>query len=468
MTKQSRARLIYLIVYLAYTSIYISRISLSVAETSLEALGIFDAAGYGVIGGLFSTVYSVGRLVNGTIGDKAPPWLMLTVGLGVGGLSCLLIGFLPPYVGILLLWGVNAYAQSMLWSSVLCVVSSIYRGPRLKRMTSLMVTAVAAGNIISILLSGWIITAFGVRLAFIVPGSLNILLGAVVFFATRRLDGAGDESALEPDGGSASADNLSLDKPGRCVSESQIGDSAQCSEALMEESGEGSVGARVESAPPTTAATGTKHFSILELIKNRDLLLMSIPSVLHGVMKENVTVWMVAYIAYAFGTNLGESAWYVMLIPIIGLVGRLSYPALLKLSGGNENSVSLLGFRIAAFASVLLLFRGLGVAVAVILLGLVYAASSVVNTSITSIYPMSYLKTGNVSSVSGILDFASYLGAGLSSALYGVIIKYFGYEPMFISWAVCSIVSLLVIGLINRLRRKALVAGGGEELTTDA
>ena len=179
-------------------------------------------------------------------------------------------------------------------------------------------------------------------------------------------------------------------------------------------------------------------------------------------MKENVTVWMVAYIAAAFGTNLGESTWYVMLIPIIGLAGRLIYPALLKLFGGNENSVSLLGFRIAAFASVLLLFRGLGVVVAVILLGAVYAASSVVNTSITSIYPMSYLKTGNVSSISGLLDFASYLGAGLSSALYGVVIKYFGYEPMFISWAACSVASLIVIGVINRLRNRASMTADRE------
>jgi sugar phosphate permease len=68
---------------------------------------------------------------------------------------------------------------------------------------------------------------------------------------------------------------------------------------------------------------------------------------------------------------------------------------------------------------------------------------------------MSYLKSGNVSSVSGILDFASYLGAGISSALYGVIIKYFGYEPMFISWGIISIISIFVIGLINKLRKRS-------------
>ena len=389
----AKKRLIYLFVYLAYTSIYISRVNLSVAETSLEALSLFDAAGYGLIGGLFSTVYSVGRLVNGRIGDKAPPWLMMTVGLTFAGLSNLCIGLLPPYIGILLLWCTNAYAQSMLWSSVLCVVSSIYEGPRLKRMTSLMVTAVASGNIIAILLGGWLIGAFGVSAAFLVPGALNLVLGAVVLISTRHIRPAESE-------------------------------------------------ARVKS-----------HVPLLSLLKSRDMLLMCIPSVLHGVMKENVTVWMVVYAAAVYGADLSESAYYVLLIPVIGLIGRLSYPFTLRLAGERENTVAIFGFGLCLLASVMLLFTSFGLAAAVIALGVVYASTSIVNTSITSIYPMRYLASGNVSSVSGLLDFASYLGAGISSAIFGVVIKNYGYRPMFISWIVAAAISLGALMLVNYFRK---------------
>ena len=383
-----------MIVYLAYTSIYISRVNLSVSETALEALSLFDAAGYGLLGGLFSTVYSVGRLVNGRIGDKAPPWLMLTVGLSVAGLANICIGFLPPYIGILLLWCTNAYAQSMLWSSVLCVVSSIYNGPHLKRMTSLMVTAVATGNILAILLGGLLIGEFGVSWAFFVPGALNVVLGAAVLFATLRIKHAEDKVRVE------------------------------------------------------------KHVSMLSLLKSRDMLLMCIPSVLHGVMKENVTVWMVVYAAAVFGADLSESAYYVLLIPLIGLIGRLSYPFALRAAREKENSVALFGFGLCLAASVMLLFTSLGLAAAVVALGAVYASTSMVNTSITSIYPMRYLKSGNVSSVSGLLDFASYLGAGVSSAIYGVVIKHFGYRPMFVSWIVASAISVVALMLVNHFRKK--------------
>ncbi len=390
--KDSKRRLIYLAVYLAYTSIYISRINLSVANPSLTDLGVFDAAGYGVIGGLFSTIYAVGRLVNGAFSDKAPPWLMLSVGLGFAGLSNILIGFLPTYMAILLLWSVNAYAQSMLWSSVLATVSGIYDERRRKSRASLMVTAVATGNVAAILLGAWLITKLGVEFAFIVPGALNIVLGLAVALLTRRIP-AGESGAK------------------------------------------------------------SSHISILSLFSRRDMLVMCAVSVLHGIMKENVGVWMVAYVSSEFGVDLSESSYYILLIPLIGLAARLVYPFALRACREKENRVSIIGFLICTAASVLLLFPTLGIGAAVPALGLVYASTSMVNTSITTIYPMSYLKTGNVASVSGVLDFASYFGAGISGMVYGVVINEFGYAPMYVSWVAFSVISILLLMIVNKMRK---------------
>ena len=47
-----------------------------------------------------------------------------------------------------------------------------------------------------------------------------------------------------------------------------------------------------------------------------------------------------------------------------------------------------------------------------------------------SIYPLRYTNEGSYAGVSGILDFATYFGAGVSSAIYGVVIKHFEYLPM--------------------------------------
>lgn len=182
---------------------------------------------------------------------------------------------------------------------------------------------------------------------------------------------------------------------------------------------------------------------------------MGVPAVMHGVMKENISLWMTAFVVSRYLVDLSTSSYYILLIPVIGFVGRILYPMAFKLCHNKENTVSMIGFAICIISAVLLCFEGLGVLTAVILLSLIYTAVSMINTSILSIYPMEYLKTGNVASVSGVMDFATYLGGGISGVIYGVVIANFGYTPMFVSWAVISVISVLMLVKINRNRVKA-------------
>ena len=136
----NKKRLIFAVIYLAYTSIYVARTNLSMAGPVLEEASLVNTVQLGLLVGVFSCIYAAGRLLNGIIGDKTPPWIMLSLGLSVAGISNILVGFLPPLPAIFVLWGANAYAQSMLWSSVLCAVSGMYPQAEAKRKTSIMVT----------------------------------------------------------------------------------------------------------------------------------------------------------------------------------------------------------------------------------------------------------------------------------------------------------------------------------------
>ena len=381
-------RTIFFIVYLAYTSIYIARINLSVASPGLISEGIIDTVQIGLLGSIFSTVFAVGRLINGGISDRTPPWIMLTAGLCVAGFSNIFIGFFPPFVGILILWLTNAYAQSMLWSSVLCVVSSIYDKEVAKKKTSVMVTSVAMGNILSIIINTYLITCFGTRFAFFVPGILTGVLGVLVLISTKHIK-------------------------------------------LSTENSE------------------KKHISMWELIKKKEVYTMIIPATLHGVMKDNISLWMAVFIVDKFCVDLTTSSYYILLIPTIGFIGRAIYPVVYKLCKNRENTVSVIGFFISAVAALALCYSDIGIIPAVLCMSIIYAAVSMINTSILSIYPLRFLKTGNVASVSGVMDFATYLGAGVSGVIYGALIKNFGYTPMFVSWLCISLISIILIKKIK-------------------
>lgn len=387
-----KKRFIFITVFIAYTSIYIARLNLSTAGPDLIGLGVLDAAKLGMLGSVFSVVFSIGRLINGALSDNAPPWKMISTGLIIAGISNIAVGFLPPYAGIFCLWTANAYAQSMLWSSILCVVASIYDKKEVKKKTSVMVTSVAVGNIFGIIINTFMIVNFGVRYAFWIPGALTLALSIPVIFATKHISAADEPTA--------------------------------------------------------------KRQSVLELLKNRELLLMCAPAMFHGMMKENVSLWMAVFVVDTYSVDLTTSSYYILLIPVIGFIGRILYPAILKLCKNNENKVSEIGFFVCIAAALILCLIKTSMLISVLALSVIYAAASVINTSVVSIYPLHYAKTGNSASVSGFLDFATYLGGGISSAVYGMIIEHFGYTPMFASWIAISVLSPFALRAISSLRKK--------------
>lgn len=379
-----RKMIIFIICYIAYTMIYIARLNLSVASPSIIENQILDTAGIGMLGSIFSVVYAAGRLINGYISDKKPPQYMIAIGLAVVGISNLVIGTVPNAVGLALLWGCNAYAQSMLWGPILKIVAGLYDEKTAKKKTSYMVTSVAAGNIIGILLNTVIINQLGFRFAFIIPGIMTLVFCTVIIFAMH-----GTEKSVN---------------------------TAQ-----------------------------KKHMAMLALCKDYRIKRVIVPAWLHGMIKDNISVWMTVFFVDKYGINLSQSAGFVLFIPIVGFVGRMIYPACYKLCKAQEHRVSVYAFAICVIASAIMCITDIPPVGAAVCLSIIYASVSVVNTSILSIFPLQFADTDNVASVSGIMDFATYFGAGVSSLAYGYIIKYFGYMPMYLSWVLVSLASVLIL-----------------------
>ena len=382
--QKKRAR-IFLIVYAAYMAVYAARVNFSVAGPALKELSILDSAQIGILGSCFFVVYALGRVVNGALSDSAPPCVMICTGLSLSGLSNICFSFFPSFAAMCACWTLNAYAQSMLWSSILCTITAMYEKEQEKSRASLMVTSVAAGNLAGILISSWLLERAAVRFAFLIPGILNILLAIAVFLSIRRIR-----------------------------------------------------------APACAQKT---HASMLKLLRSRELRSMGMLAMAHGVMKENISLWMAVYVVDTYCVDLTDSALSILLIPCIGFIGRMLYPLLFRLFRERENRVSLLGFLLCAAGSLVLLLGAHGAFPSALALGVIYMAASLVNTSVVSVYPMSeqYARSGNTASVSGMLDFATYLGAGLSSTAYGVLIAAFGYKPMFFSWVVISVSSIVIL-----------------------
>lgn len=376
--------------YWAYVAIYIARLNLSMASPAMLEQGVLTAVELGFIGSAFSLVYSCGRLFNGILGDRLAPKLLIVTGLLMAGLANLLLGLLPAYLLFLGLWCVNAFGQSMLWSAMLRSVSQLYGKAQADKKMPILVSSVSVGNILGILLGAQLVARLGLRAAFLVPGALTALTGMAL-------------------------------------------------QVILPPSGRDPAGSR---------------FSLKPLLQEPSLRGILLPALFHGAIKENISLWMAVYLLDTFRVDLESSAWYVLLIPTVGLVGRLIYPACYRLAKNRENLLSLILFGLCALASLGLLAGPALPLAAAALLSLLYAFTSMINTSTLTMFPLRFANKGLVSSVSGVTDFATYLGTAIGSAIYGFWIADGSYWLMFASWAAISLLSILILLGQHPLRKE--------------
>lgn len=180
---------------------------------------------------------------------------------------------------------------------------------------------------------------------------------------------------------------------------------------------------------------------LLELLRDRAFIRMITPALLHGIVKDNINVWMGLFFAKTFGLDLKSLSYYVFIIPLCTLLGRIIFLPVLKLCRNNENTVAAISLGVCTVLAVLLALGTLPLWASLICYGGIACAISMANTTILSIFPARYLERGCVSSVASYMDVVTYGGAALGSLVFGFIVASFGYGPMFIVWAVCALIS---------------------------
>lgn len=384
--------------YLAYACVYVGRLNLTIATPALEDAAILDAAQIGAMGGAFFLCYALGQLANGFLGDLLPPRRMVTAGLFFAALGNLGIALLPPAGMIFVLWGANGVAQSMLWGPLLRMLALRYPGEAKTRMASWFSTSVGVGSILGIFLASAAVALWDVRAAFWLPGVLTAVACGVVAWRFPDLPAA----SRAPKGRQLLRDLR-----------------AQCA-----------------------------------VLRQRTLWVLMAVAALHGVIKDNLNLWVAAYFADTYALDLAALSFYVFFIPLLTLAGRMVFPFLLRCFHDDEHRVSLLAFLVvAACLCVLASGRG-GMGTALAALSLIAAAISMINASLLSIYPTRFDHCGCVSTVVGLMDFMTYLGAGVSSVVYGRLLAHIGYAGMFRSWLVIALLALTLTALARRLGEK--------------
>lgn len=358
-------KMIVVLCMIAYTVLYFMRLNISVALTDLGAEMALDRAQQGAITSAFFWSYAVGQLINGYLGERFPARYMVFIGLFASGILNAVLSFTDSYAVTLFCWGLNGLFQSMLWSPIVkCTALHFSEKQRVVVSFALSITQVL-GYIFGWTVSYVLNTSVGWRYVFRAPAILGIVFAVVWFVLFRYSSGDASSSVRKEKGASL------LQRP------------------------------------------------VLVVF----LGILAVYSIVFGLIKSSIDTWLPTML-----TDLGklpESAILVTLlfVPMLNFAGILVSKMLVKRLKGDiyKSILSLwLGALIISIAS-LILFRVHPIAVVCavsILFGFVYGQTPL----FTSFIPLDFAKWNCVSTVTGFIDFAIYLGAGITGIVSGIVL----------------------------------------------
>jgi OPA family glycerol-3-phosphate transporter-like MFS transporter len=190
---------IFSLLWLAYASYYLCRLNFAAAQPAiLKEFTDWTSAKIGVIPSVYSGVYAIGQLVNGQLSVRLGARRMMTVAMIVAGLANLGLSQVSSYQLMIVLWGLNGFAQSAGWSLAVGAMANWTPKERRGFVIGLLSTCYMLGNVFAWLLAGAMVEGYGWRAAFAVP-SLIILPMAIVFalFVRNRPEDVGLEAVVE-------------------------------------------------------------------------------------------------------------------------------------------------------------------------------------------------------------------------------------------------------------------------------
>ena len=370
-----------------YVVAYLCRANLStVLDKLAESLNV-SVEYVGAASSVFFVTYAVGQLLNGFLGDRLHPYKFVTLALVMTGGVNVALAFQRSAPLFLILWGVNGFCQSAFWGTLLRLLSCYATEGQRKNVSLAMSMSTVVGYLTSWVILSWIFRPFSSAPYFLVPGLLAFGLIPLWYLLSRKLP-------------------------------------------FFE------TGSRNE-APPLRI--------VLRDFRQDQLYFLCILSLLVGAIQEGAAFWLPMIFTNVL--DLGESSLLLLaLIPVAKLCGVMVMRTFLARMGDDVYKSSLIaGTGGCLVAAVLLLTSHHTSVVTVLLIACLVAVTGAVCWTVVSYLPMCFAPRKMVSTIVGVMDFSSYVGAAIMSGTLGGLLLRYGWPVLPKVWLGLCAASLLLI-----------------------
>ncbi|MBQ8525920.1 MAG: MFS transporter [Clostridia bacterium] len=362
-----------------YMVSYMTRINYGAVISEIEAVtGISRALLSMAVTGSFIT-YGAGQIVSGLFGDMFSPKKLVSYGLITSALMNFLIPVCKsPYV-MLIVWCINGFAQSFMWPPIVKMMTALLSEEDYKRTTVKVSWGSSFGTIAIYLISPLIISMFGWRAVFL----FSAICGTVMIFVWNRF-----------------SYDIDADK--------------------------------------STAVRKFKKSETNTFLTPVMICIMA-AIILQGMLRDGVTTWMPSYIAQTYNMSNIISILTGVVLPIFSILCFQLASMLYRKTFTNPMMCAgmiFLAGTVSAFA--LFMISGRNAALSVLLSALLTGCMHGVNLILICMIPSFFKKTGNVSTVSGVLNSCTYVGSAISTYGIASLSEKIGWEFTLFTWILIS------------------------------
>jgi len=403
---------------LTYMFFYNGRQNINLVMTQMaEGLGSTTAA-MGVVSSALFWCYAFGQLINGRLGAYFGYKKFMMLGVAASAVINVIISFQHSIPVIAVLWGLNGFCQSMVWSNGLGVLNKWW--PKKERGFASGLTTAFSGmaQVVTYLTILWCMDMnpeWGWRAAFrfpMLPMALMLIVFAV-FFNTKPED-IGLKPFEEEDKEASARDaalNAEIEKKGYL-------------------------------------------YPYKVLFSEPKVIVFCLISAIAGIGRYGLLTWVPTYFTESMGLSIKAGIFSSILLPFGQACAMFVFPLITDkvFKGKREPMLAMASvvtffgmitfpfIRTQSLASMMLFLVG----VSGMVTGVVWAVAGDMGGRAFS------------STVVGVLDWAVYMGAALQASVFGFVKDHFGWPAIFITIGCLYILMLALTLAARKIKMKKL------------
>ena len=207
----------------------------------------------------------------------------------------------------------------------------------------------------------------------------------------------------------------------------------------------------------TAKEPAQKSESLWRIILSSGLLFVFVMTATVGFLRDGIEEWMSTYLYDTFSLRADLSTLTNIFMPVFGLICvRFAATLHLRIIKDEIREVTILISICAAATLALAIFHALhpafSLAMIVLSVGCIHAA----NTSLTCYLPARFVRSGKVSTVSGLVNAFTYVGSTLATSAVPALALATSWQATILSWCAVGMICLTACLLIGRTWRKFL------------